>query len=122
MAAWRIGVLMALLLGLTLVWTGCEYVEGKDSDGTFPSVQMLIKDAERLELEPDDYAGRLYRGRQQAIEDRYDRRIENASGTRLERLMNEKDREMDDLDYEYRRVCLKLERRGYGCDSAAGEA
>lgn len=113
------GLLLVLVVALMAFGVvACEYVEagsenGGDSD--FPPVRSVISQAEALDMDPGRYAGRLYRGKQNSIEDRYDRRIENASGSRLDRLENARDRELTELDFNYEDLCIALERRDYVC-------
>ncbi len=114
MTAWRIWVGMALLVCLSAFWVGCQYIETEDGS-VFPSVQTLVKEAEGLDLEPGDYADRLHRSKRAAIEKRYEKRLANASGVRQERLENDMDRDLSELDYQYRDVCIKLARREYEC-------
>ena len=120
----RLGVTLAVLgvLGVAMVamvaMVGCKYVEaGSEVSGgsEFPGVVALVNEAERLDMEPGEYADRLYRGKLSSIEDRYDKKIGNASGTRLDRLENARERELSELGFNYQDLCIALERRDYVC-------
>ena len=112
-------VLLPALLSVGLV--ACEYVEagnGEVGSSEIPPVRAIISQAEALYMGPGRYATRLYRGKRNAIEERYERRMENADGNRLDRLENAMERELSDLEYNYEDLCLALERRDYTCDTS----
>ena len=112
-------VLVGILCCLVVMgMTGCEYVQAEsDEDGTsFPLVRVVINEAERLDMDPGEYADRLYRGRRADVEESYDRRFGNASGSRLERLERRMERDLNDLEFNYEELCDSLERRDYTCE------
>lgn len=118
---WKLVLWGVLLCALCLGLAGCEYVEAgsdKGSDSEFPAFRAVINEAERLDMEPGDYADRLYRSKKKAIEDRYERKLDNAAGDRLDRLENSRERELSELRFNYQDLCYALERRDHVCSEA----